>query len=83
MCIDRLRADQLDAFRLTGAPLPALLMDVKIVANSKKRLYQKLLSSMRIKCGSQLVLRVEKQMVYKLMMMMKTMHKNRPLYPLY
>jgi hypothetical protein len=60
MCIDRLRADQLDAFRLTGAPLPALLMDVKIVANSKKWLYQELLSSMRIKCGPQLVLRVEK-----------------------
>ena len=80
MCIDRLRADQLDAFRLAGAPLPALLRVVKIVANNKK-LYQNLLSSMRIKCGPQLVLRVEKQMVSKPIMMMKAMHKNGPLYP--
>ena len=81
MCIDRLRADQLDAFRLAGAPLPALLRDVKNLANNEKRLYQKPLSSLRIKCGPQLVLRVKKQMVSKLIKMMKTMHKNRPLYP--
>ena len=37
MCIDRLRADQLDAFRLAGAPLPALLRDVKIVANNNNK----------------------------------------------
>jgi hypothetical protein len=35
-CIDRLRADQLDALKLASAPLPALLRDVKIVANNKK-----------------------------------------------
>jgi hypothetical protein len=36
MCINRLRADQLDAFRLASALLPALLGDVKIEANNKK-----------------------------------------------
>jgi hypothetical protein len=41
MCINRLRADQLDIFELASAPLPAfaplpaLLRDVKIVANNK------------------------------------------------
>jgi hypothetical protein len=35
-CIDKLKADQLDAFKLASAPLPALLRDVKIVANNKK-----------------------------------------------
>ena len=36
MCINRLRADQLYIFKLASAPLPALLRDVKIVANNKK-----------------------------------------------
>jgi hypothetical protein len=36
MCINRLRADQLDSIRLANASLPALLRDVKIVANNKK-----------------------------------------------
>jgi len=31
-----LRADQLDVFKLASALLPALLRDVKIVANNKK-----------------------------------------------
>ena len=35
MCINRLRADQLDIFKLASAPLPALLRDVKIVDNHK------------------------------------------------
>jgi hypothetical protein len=36
MCINRLRADQLDSIRLANASLPALLRDVKIVTNNKK-----------------------------------------------
>jgi hypothetical protein len=36
MCINRLRADQLDISRLASALLPALLGDGKIVANNKK-----------------------------------------------
>jgi len=40
-----------------------------------------LLRSMRIVSGPKLVLRVEKQMVSKLMMVIKRMGKNRPLYP--
>ena len=75
-CIDRLRADQLDAFKLASAPLPALLRDVKIVATTK-RLFKILFNSMRMISGPQLVLGVEKQMASKLMMVMG---KNRPLY---
>jgi hypothetical protein len=78
-CFDRLRADQLDAFKLASAPHPALLRDVKIVANNK-RPFNIPLNSMRIISGPQLVLGVEKQMASKPMMVMG---KNRPLYAQY
>ena len=39
MCINSVRADQLDIFRLASAPLPVMLRDVKIVANNKKAIY--------------------------------------------
>jgi hypothetical protein len=78
-CIDRLRADQLDTFKLASAPLPALLRDVKIVANNK-RPFKILLNSMRMISGPQFVFGVEKQMTSKLMMVMG---KNRPLYAQY
>jgi hypothetical protein len=78
-CIDRLRADQLDTFKLASAPFPALLRDVKIVA-STKRPFRILSNSMRMISCPKLVLEVEKQMASKLMMVMR---KNKPLYAQY
>ena len=39
MCINRLRADQLDTFRFASAPLPVLPRDVKIAVNNKKAIF--------------------------------------------
>ena len=47
--------DQLDAFRLAGAPLPVLMNDVKAVVD-KKMLSTMLFISMRMINGPQLVL---------------------------
>jgi hypothetical protein len=63
MCINRLRADQLDTFRLASALLPALLGDVKIVANNKKAI-------------SNAIEQLEKQMIGKMIMVVKRMHMN-------
>ena len=37
MCINSVRADQLDIFRFASASLPVLLRDVKFVANNNKK----------------------------------------------
>jgi hypothetical protein len=65
--------------KLASAPLPALLRDVKIVANTK-RPFMILSNSMRMISGPQLVFGVEKQMASKLMMVMG---ENKPLYAKY
>src|ERR1700692_1240203 len=64
--------DQLDAFRLAGAPLPVLMNDVKAVVD-KKMLSTMLFISMRMINGPQLVLRMVKQRVFRLMIMKKRM----------
>ena len=55
MCINSVRADQLDIFRFASAPLPVLLRDVKIVANNNKKAIYNAIEHMRIISGPQLV----------------------------
>jgi len=74
--------DQLDAFRLADAPLHVLAKDVKAVAD-KEKLSTMLFISMRVINGPQLVLRMEKQRVFRLMIMKNRMRRKSPVYAQY